>query len=425
MRFQVAEVSSRLGRAEEDKHSAEAQAVLQEEVARSQAREAALSGEQLKGEAARAEAVAAELKVAREALRTAKAELSVARAKIDAEAEAKEAAEEKADLEAQRSRALTFELEMAKVSLADEGSKLKLQAAHASAKDAQITELLSERQAMRSKLGARAEHADELHERLRLAALGGSETDAERVALRARVEELERASAAKDEQIELARSKLRLTAEDGKSKTSAAQSLAERAAAMGEDLRVKEEQLGLLKQSIGLLEEENHAREAKSAAGEAKLRLLEKEVASRDDEILVLSEKLQAAHLEIKVGGSSLGRRNEELAQQLAASQSALALAQKQLEQKLLIAAREAVQPRAPLANAPASAARANGGPDTLGFFHNTCLLIKVLLAERKGVASNLAIDELYEHVVKHAVPIEEWPQFIYRRYTREPDLVD
>ena len=189
---------------------------------------------------------------------------------------------------------------------------------------------------------------------------------------------------------------------------------------MAEDLRVKDEQLGLLKQSISLMEEEVVAKESTSSAHSAKVKLLEKELAARDDEILMLSEKLQAAHLEIKVGGSSLGRKNEELSQQLAASQSSLALAQKQLEQKLLSAARETVQPSAEGWRCP----RSRGGPDAMGFFHNTCLLIKVLLS-RQGVVGNIAIDELYEHVVKHRVPIEEWPQFIYRRYTHEPDYVD
>lgn len=420
---QAAELSAQLARADEAKHTAEAQAALREGIAAAAKREAALSAEQLRGEAARSEELSAELKVSREALRTARSNLSIARSEVDAKSDAKEAAEETAALEAQRARATAFDLEMARASLAEEGSKLKLSAAHLAAKDAQITELVAERSAARAKLGARAEHSDELHERMRLAAIAGTENEAELVRLRARVAELQTANSAKDEQIELARSKLRLTAEDGKSKVSAAQTLAERAAAMSEDLRVRDEQISLLQQSISLLEEEAAAKAGKAGAVDSKIKLLHKEVSARDDEILVLSEKLQAAHLEIKVGGSSLGRKNEELTQQLAASQSALALSQKQLEQKLLMAAREAVQPRPKLEPLVEKSA-VDGGADTMGFFHNTCLLIKVLLSKHQKVG-NLPIDELYDHVCTHAVPIEEWPQFIYRRYTHEPVFVD
>ena len=35
----------------------------------------------------------------------------------------------------------------------------------------------------------------------------------------------------------------------------------------------------------------------------------------------------------------------------------------------------------------------------------------------RSQPVSNLPIDELYEHVVSHEVPIEEWPQWILQRY--------
>ena len=164
----------------------------------------------------------------------------------------------------------------------------------------------------------RTEHADELHERLRLAAIAGTETEAELVMLRARLAELERAVQAKDEQIEMARLKLKATSDDGRATTNAAQSLATRAEAMAEDLRVKEEQLALLKQSINVMEEEMLAKDSSADATKEKLALLQKECATRDDEILVLSEQLQAAHLEIKVGGSALGRKNEELEQQLA-----------------------------------------------------------------------------------------------------------
>jgi hypothetical protein len=38
---------------------------------------------------------------------------------------------------------------------------------------------------------------------------------------------------------------------------------------------------------------------------------------AKDDELLVLGEKLQTTQLELKVGGASLGSKNEELLQEL------------------------------------------------------------------------------------------------------------
>lgn len=377
-------------------------------------REAALCVEQLRGEKARAEELTKELREAREGVRAKAAQLSLAHAQTEAAAEARETAEDTAALEAQRARAAAFDLEMARAQLGEERSRLKLQSVELANRDAMLQELTEQRATAWAKLGARAEHADELHERLRLAAMAGTEAEAELVRLRARVSELEVAVGAKDEQIELARSKLRTHADDGRASASAAQTLGERAAAMAEELRVKDEQLALLRQSIGVMEEEVAAKEGHASAAAEQLALLQRECAQRDDKILMLTEKVQAAQLEIKVGGSNLGRKNEELRQELAASQQALAAAQKQLEVQLLSAARGIVAVKPGIGGATKAVA---GGPDTLGFFHNTALLVKALLSRTQAV-SNLPIDELYEHVVSHAVPIEEWPQYILQRYS-------
>ena len=61
------------------------------------------------------------------------------------------------------------------------------------------------------------------------------------------------------------------------------------------------------------------------------------------DDMILLNEKLQAAQLEIKVGGSQLGRRNDALRQELATCQRNLADAQRQLEAQMLVAARQSV----------------------------------------------------------------------------------
>ena len=83
---------------------------------------------------------------------------------------------------------------------------------------------------------------------------------------------------------------------------------------------------------------------------------------------------------------------------------------QRQLEQQLLTAAREASSTLK-----KRSAASVNASPDTLGFFHNTAILVKGLLAKQQ-VVGNVPIDEMYEHAIAHKMPIEDWPHFIYQR---------
>lgn len=174
------------------------------------------------------------------------------------------------------------------------------------------------------------------------------------------------------------------------------------------------------------------AKEGSAEAAEQQLALLRKECAARDDQIVALSEKWQAAQLEVKLSGSSLGRKNEDLTRELEASKASLASTQRQLEQSLLAVARHTVGAKdgggagggmggkRTALSADAALPPVHGGPDTLGFFHNTCLLVKVLVARQQPVR-NIPIDELYEDVRKRELPIEEWPQFIYQRYHAQP----
>merc|ERR1740138_622477 len=98
---------------------------------------------------------------------------------------------------------------------------------------------------------------------------------------------------------------------------------------MAEEVRTKDEQITLLRQSVGFMEEQLAAKENNTVAVAERLALLQRERDQRDDQILVLSEKLQAAQLEVKVGGSQLGRKNDQLQQELATTQEALIGAQR------------------------------------------------------------------------------------------------
>jgi len=436
-----------MGVAEEARTAAIAQAATQESVAAAARREAALVTEQYRGASTRAEELAIEVCEARGQIRSLTAQVVLLQAQAEAAEEKREAVEEAAQLATSKAEAARFELQVANDTLADERSKLMLKATDLKGRDEHVAAVSEEVAGLKHKLSEREESAEELYKQLRNSAAAGVERQEALAEARDRVASLEVAVTAKDEQLELVRSRLQASADGGKANAGAAHSLAASAEAMAEELCTKEEQLALLRKSIGMMEEEMAARDSSAGAMSEKTALLQRECAKRDDEVMALSERLQAAQLEIKVGGSAFGRKNEELASELHATKSALIHAQQRLAQleaettttKLqqalggfglggngLLAA-ESAQPLK--GSVPAKAAKARtladgasemegvGGWRAARFFHNTCLLVKVLLAAH-GPVSNTPIDTLYEEVVAQKVPIEAWPQFVYERYS-------
>jgi len=179
---------------------------------------------------------------------------------------------------------------------------------------------------------------------------------------------------------------------------------------------VKDEQVALLRQSISVMEEELLAKDGRVSATAEKHALLQRECAARDEQIMVLSEKLQAAQLEAKVVGSQLGRKNEHLALELESAKVTLAQAQQRGNLEA-----------APHATTGATPNQALGVIDggrqsvdaTVRWFHNTCLLVKVLLAAQSNAKlNNIPIDDLYRDVVAKAVPVDSWPNYIYEQFT-------
>jgi len=149
-------------------------------------------------------------------------------------------------------------------------------------------------------------HLREVHAKL-------AHTEAELQAVSMRELEQRDQLLARDQQLELSRAKLRSTAGGGKSVQGQVEALAESATAAREELKVKGEQLALLRQGVQVLEQENQAKEQRAEVLRERQALLERELFAKDDELMVLSEQLQTSQMEIKVGGSQLGRRNEGL----------------------------------------------------------------------------------------------------------------
>ena len=199
------------------------------------------------------------------------------------------------------------------------------------------------------------------------------------------------------------------------------EALAESANAAREELRVKGEQLALMRQSTQVLEQENLAKEQQAEVLRERQALLERELAAKDDELMVLSEQLQTSQMEIKVGGSQLGRRNEGLQLELGRLKKSLAEAEARADALQRESARLQRQAEAAALGQPAPTGGAPAAlvPASRTFFHNTCLLVKLLLSQSQTV-SNVPIDDLYEEVRRKALPMDDWPMFIYSRVSAE-----
>ena len=293
-------------------------------------------------------------------------------------------------------------------------------------------------------------HLREVHAKL-------ARTEAELQAVAQREAEQREQLAARDEQLALSRAKLRSSAGSSKgqqgqvhaphsprlclaprrsyralrrSRRSTArytglwqvEALAESANAAREELRVKGEQLALMRQSTQVLEQENLAKEQQAEVLRERQALLERELAAKDDELMLLSEQLQTSQMEIKVGGSQLGRRNEGLQLELGRLKKSLAEAEARADALQRESARLQRQAEAAALGQPAPTGGAPAAlvPASRTFFHNTCLLVKLLLSQSQTV-SNVPIDDLYEEVRRKALPMDDWPMFIYSRVSAEP----
>ena len=123
---------------------------------------------------------------------------------------------------------------------------------------------------------------------------------------------------------------------------------------------------------------------------------------------------LQTTQLELKVGGASLGSKNEELLQELEALRRALAESSAQAEQ--LSSDKTQLQRAAEALRLGHAVGAGKPSHTEQQFFHNTCLLVKLLLSHSSAVP-NLPIDDLYDEVVQKRVAMDEWPMYVYNRF--------
>lgn len=181
-----------------------------------------------------------------------------------------------------------------------------------------------------------------------------------------------------------------------------------------QEIKVKNEQISHLKESVVVLEDEITTKEERVALLRDRHRLMESEMGAKDDEFHVLMEQLQTAQMEIKVGGGQLGRKNERLQSEKTLLEDAFKKSKSQLEEVLVefeVQKKELDELRKTVEDS------SGAGQSKMGrqFFHNTCLLVKLLLAEKYSV-QNVFVQDLYEEVLRKKVPMEEWPMYVYTR---------
>lgn len=405
-------------------------------------REAALATQQRAAESARANALGEELKVAREALRAKSRDASQLRAALDGASERLEGAKESAILEAHRVRAAEAALESSREEAAELRSRLQLREVETKGVLSHAASLANQLQQRRLVEGWG--QSAEVYAQARHAVDAAAASSATLEMRESRIRELEAELAARQQASEAAivKSRRAIAAADGAaSDRSFSASLARvdeggeqlgadaqrqvdwlltNAAARGEELALVREELEAARVKSDELGQRYSAAADHNRVLRERQSILDSEARRRERALVELAEALQTARMELKLGGAVLKKQNVELqgeVRALAAELEALGTTPARLAS--LLGSHAARSPAIATGGGVGSAAPplALTAHAQQRFFHNTCLLIKLLL---KSDAPNVSIPELFEAALDERVPADEWPIFVYRKLSLE-----
>lgn len=405
-------------------------------------REAALATQQRAAESARANALGEELKVAREALRAKSRDASQLRAALDGASERLEGAKESAILEAHRVRAAEAALESSREEAAELRSRLQLREVETKGVLSHAASLANQLQQRRLVEGWG--QSAEVYAQARHAVDAAAASSAALEMRESRIRELEAELAARQQASEAAivKSRRAIAAADGAaSDRSFSASLARvdeggeqlgadaqrqvdwlltNAAARGEELALVREELEAARVKSDELGQRYSAAADHNRVLRERQSILDSEARRRERALVELAEALQTARMELKLGGAVLKKQNVELqgeVRALAAELEALGTTPARLAS--LLGSHAARSPAVATGGGVGSAAPplALTAHAQQRFFHNTCLLIKLLL---KSDAPNVSIPELFEAALDERVPADEWPIFVYRKLSLE-----
>ena len=395
---QATELTKRLATLSAEAATAHAASLEHQRTAQLAEQAAAAAAQQRAGEAKRGEEAAAASAALRVSLRERLVVIGELQAKVDGALEAREAAEEAVEVMKDRLHNMQFEVTAAADRLKEEQSKGRLKDVEAAAAAEHIAALKERVAEARRDAGDVRGTASGVHGQLKVAAAAAEKQNIELEKAKAEAARLSDALAAREEQLQVARSKLSAAADGGRTAAGHADHMVADLNEAREEARVKEEQVTLLRQSVQVLERELTAKEQRADALRQKLSVIEREVGAKDDELLVLSEQLQALQLELKVGGSQLGEKNESLAREAKQLRTSLADAEGQL--RAMGREKQTAQREAELLRLGGGGG-AGGGKENARvvekrFFHNTCLLVKLMLSDSQEI-DNVPINELYD----------------------------
>ena len=395
---QATELTKRLATLSAEAATAHAASLEHQRTAQLAEQAAAAAQQQRAGEAKRGEEAAAASAALRVSLRERLVVIGELQAKVDGALEAREAAEEAVEVMKDRLHNMQFEVTAAADRLKEEQSKGRLKDVEVAAAAEHIAALKERVAEARRDAGDVRGTASGVHGQLKVAAAAAEKQNIELEKAKAEAARLSDALAAREEQLQVARSKLSAAADGGRTAAGHADHMVADLNEAREEARVKEEQVTLLRQSVQVLERELTAKEQRADALRQKLSVIEREVGAKDDELLVLSEQLQALQLELKVGGSQLGEKNESLAREAKQLRTSLADAEGQL--RAMGREKQTAQREAELLRLGGGGG-AGGGKENARvvekrFFHNTCLLVKLMLSDSQEI-DNVPINELYD----------------------------
>lgn len=182
------------------------------------------------------------------------------------------------------------------------------------------------------------------------------------------------------------------------------------------DISTRETQLEMLRQNATLADSELKAKSEQLQLLSKRTTLLQQELSTKDETLAVMAQKLEAAEMELKLGGAQLGEKNEQVLRGTREKDRLIEELQEKLASLEKLSQTTGGDQSQLLTRIKELEAEQKTKEEKLGrlFFHNTCLLVKMMLSKDADQSSEVSIQELYDEVRAQKIPMADWPMYIF-----------
>jgi len=125
---------------------------------------------------------------------------------------------------------------------------------------------------------------------------------------------------------------------------------------------------------------------------------------------------MEALEIELKLGGARLGEENEKALQQVRAKEAVIKTLQDKINGLEKVAVSAGGGQSDLLKRIQEMEDEQREKQEKIGhlFFHNTCLLVKMMITKTEKPVSDVFIQDLYDEVRAQSIPMSDWPLYIY-----------